>query len=205
MTAKFTKSEEQILADIIRLIKTKSFENAKELVDEIEKCFGLTEDKTMSILMDLEKEHRIRFDSIDFSSEKRVTHSRTCIFSNKFTWFWVSLSMITTGLITIFLPTSPPFIYMRYIFCFFFPFFLPGYLFVKALFPNVMHSKLSSTTLEVERLILIIGLSLTIISFLAIILNYTPWGVQITSLTLGVLLITIVCAIIAFARQFYEL
>jgi uncharacterized membrane protein len=48
--------------------------------------------------------------------------------------------------------------------------FVPGYVFISALFPG------SDELSGIERLALSIGLSICIVVFIGIALNYTPWG-----------------------------
>ena len=60
-------------------------------------------------------------------------------------------------------------------------FFIPGYLLLFALFPE---GKVKKEIDEIERFALSLGISIAIVPFFGVILNYTPWGI-----TLGPILI----------------
>jgi uncharacterized membrane protein len=70
--------------------------------------------------------------------------------------------------------------------------FVPGYVFVSALFPG------SDELDGVERLALSIGLSICIVVFIGITLNYTPWGIRLEPILLSIsafsLASTAICA-----------
>lgn len=70
--------------------------------------------------------------------------------------------------------------------------FVSGYSFVSALFPG------SDELDEIERLALSIGLSICIVVFIGIALNYTPWGIKLKPILLSIsaftLALTVICA-----------
>ena len=87
--------------------------------------------------------------------------------------------------------------------------FLPGYAFIAALFPE------RGTTADadeddverdggidgIERVALSFGLSIAIVPLLGLVLNFTPWGIQLTPIILSVSALTIGCAIVAALRR----
>ena len=90
------------------------------------------------------------------------------------------------------------FIYVRYLFGSIFVLFLPGYSFIKALFPVKEID-------NVERAALSIGMSLAIVAINALILNYTPWGISTTPITLSLLGLTLTLSTIAVGREYQTL
>lgn len=70
--------------------------------------------------------------------------------------------------------------------------FVPGYVFVSALFPG------SDELNGIERLALSIGLSICIVVFVGIALNYTPWGIRLKPILFSIsaftLAFTAICA-----------
>jgi hypothetical protein len=84
--------------------------------------------------------------------------------------------------------------YARYVFGSIFVLFLPGYSFIKALFPVKEID-------NVERAALSIGMSLAITAINALVLNYTPWGIATTPITLGLLGITVTLSTAALIRE----
>ena len=111
----------------------------------------------------------------------------------------VVLAAITTTLILVNLENTPIigqlFIYMRYLFGSIFVLFLPGYSFIKALFPGKEID-------NVERVTLGIGMSLSIVAINALILNYTPWGISPTPITISLLCLTLTLSTIGAMREY---
>jgi uncharacterized membrane protein len=66
---------------------------------------------------------------------------------------------------------------------------------IKALFP----SKKEMDT--IERAALSIGLSLAIVPIVGLLLNYTPWGIRLTPITLSLLALTLTFATAALIRE----
>jgi uncharacterized membrane protein len=80
---------------------------------------------------------------------------------------------------------------------------LPGFAFIKALFPAKVPIKTSSENMDtIERIALSFGMSLTLVPLVGLILNYTPWGIRLTPITLSLLSLTIVFATTAVLREY---
>ncbi|MEM2628158.1 MAG: DUF1616 domain-containing protein, partial [Ignisphaera sp.] len=77
--------------------------------------------------------------------------------------------------------------------------FLPGYVTVEALYPR------EEDLTPLERLALSIGLSLAIVPLIGLVLNYTPWGIRLTPISMALTLYTTVIAMIASYRKYLEL
>jgi len=80
-----------------------------------------------------------------------------------------------------------------------FPFvmFLPGYLFVSALFPRKEEID------AIERITLSIGLSLCIVVFVGLCLNYTPWGIRLGAILLALSTIILVFTVLSALRRIH--
>jgi len=85
-------------------------------------------------------------------------------------------------------------LYVRYLFGSIFVLFLPGYSFIKALFPVREID-------NVERAALSIGMSLVIVAINALILNYTPWGISTNPLTVSLLGLTLTLSTVAVVQE----
>lgn len=73
---------------------------------------------------------------------------------------------------------------------------LPGYTFIKALFP-------SKNELDpIERTALSIGLSLALVPIVGLLLNYSPWGITPTPITISLLALNIILATVALIREY---
>ena len=79
---------------------------------------------------------------------------------------------------------------------------LPGYTFIKALFPIHLPTKTSTENLDtIERIALSLGMSLALVPIIGLLLNYTPWGIRLTPIVLSLLALTIVFATAAIIRE----
>jgi len=122
------------------------------------------------------------------------------IFSIHAYWYLViiALGVITATLILASLEYTPIIggilMYARYLFGSVFVLFLPGYSFIKALFPVKEID-------NVERVSLSIGMSLAIVAINALILNYTPWGISTTPITVSLLGLTLALSTVAIVRE----
>ncbi len=54
----------------------------------------------------------------------------------------------------------------------------------------------------IERIALSFGMSLALVPIVGLILNYTPWGIRLTPITLSLLALTIVFATAAVLREY---
>jgi hypothetical protein len=112
-------------------------------------------------------------------------------------WFWVVfVSALATTVMVFMVPENAfPLVYARYVFGGVFVLFLPGFSLIKALFGR---KELDN----IERLALSIGLSLALVPLAGLLLNYSPWGIRTTPVTLSLLALTLVFASAAVVRDF---
>lgn len=105
-----------------------------------------------------------------------------------------------------------------------FAFFLPGYSFISALFPEKRQIPSSNTKHDpernrpretgitssfrrnqginrIERVALSFGLSIAIVSLISLILNFTPWGLNLLPIMFTIGSFTIICVIVAVIRR----
>ena len=54
----------------------------------------------------------------------------------------------------------------------------------------------------IERVALGFGMSLALVPIVGLILNYTPWGIRLTPITLSLLALTVVFATAAVLREY---
>jgi uncharacterized membrane protein len=84
---------------------------------------------------------------------------------------------------------------VRAIFGFILVLFAPGYVFISALFPR--EDELN----WIERFALSIGLSICIVVFIGLGLNYMPWGIRLESILFSVSSFTLIFAAIGAYRK----
>ena len=122
------------------------------------------------------------------------------LFSSRATWYWtiIILSLATSTIIFTIPEGAYPINYVRYLLGSLFVLFLPGYSFIKALFPT---KELDN----IERTALSIGMSLALVPITGLLLNYTPWGIRVTPITLSLLALTIILTATAVIREYQAL
>lgn len=72
--------------------------------------------------------------------------------------------------------------------------FFPGFTLISALFPN------REWISNIERVILSFGLSIATVTLIGLILNFTPWGLQLEVILYSVASFTIITSVIAWIR-----
>lgn len=119
------------------------------------------------------------------------------IFSSKGIWFWAVIVtvIVTSFIVLIESEASSVLVYPRYLLGFAFVLILPGFALIKILFPIKGLDFFESLTLS-------IGISLAIVPLVVLILNFTPWGIGTYSVTMGLLMFTILLAIVAEIRGY---
>jgi hypothetical protein len=139
------------------------------------------------------KEHGL-LDFIDPDPPKTL---KRYFFSTYCIWFWLVFSSVFLVLILIYvLPSSPPFVYFRYVFGSVFVLYLPGASLMELLYPKPGEMS------QLERLALSIGLSLALVPLVGLVLNYTPWGIRLGPVFSSLSLLTIGLASGASYRKF---
>jgi hypothetical protein len=180
---------------IVQLIKGENPENIQQLIKLIQNKLVLSEKEAHKHVMRLVNEQKIKLTQ----PPKPVQSSlNTYLGSGKAYWFWITIALVaatTTAVFTI-SEDAYPIVYVRYALGTIFVLFLPGYALIKALFPSKREID------EIERTSLSIGLSLAIVPMIGLLLNYTPWGITLTPITLSLLALTTILATVAVIREF---
>jgi uncharacterized membrane protein len=82
-------------------------------------------------------------------------------------------------------------------------FWLPGYIFVKLLFPKKPEQSQSEEYLEpLERVAISIGLSMFFVPIVGLILNYTPGGISLIPILFSLAAMTMLLSFFALAREY---
>jgi len=120
-------------------------------------------------------------------------------------WFWITIALTLATIVAVFtIPADNenPLIYVRYVLGIIFVLWMPGYAFIKALFPERSPVKTSSEDLDIIlRVALSIGMSLALVPMVGLLLNYTPWGITLTPIVLSLVALTVVFAVAALIRE----
>jgi hypothetical protein len=190
------KPNEDAVAEqrIVQLARDESPESVEKLVKLAKERLSLEEGIVLKHVVRLVNEERIRLRE----PSKMEAHAlSTYMRSGEARWFWATifLGAMTTTVVFAIPEGTYPLAYVRYVVGTIFVLWLPGYTFLKALFP----SKKDLGT--VERFALSIGLSLALVPIVGLVLNYTPWGVKQTPMTVGILALSLALATVAIIRE----
>jgi len=178
------------------LIKTIGDEHPETLEEAVRLArlkFPEGEEAVMDRVLCLESQGKISFEKPVATVPSSLTEY---LFSGWTTWFWVVFSLAVVASVMVFVVPEDafPFVYARYVFGSVFVLFLPGYSLIKALFG-------SKELDNIERVALSVGLSLALVPLAGLLLNYTPWGIRTTPVTLSLLGLTLVFAFAAVIRE----
>jgi uncharacterized membrane protein len=126
------------------------------------------------------------------------------LLTEKAVWYWTTITLALATVIAVFIipENADPIAYIRYLLASIFILWLPGYTFIKALFPTHVPIKTSSESPDtIERVVLSIGMSLALVSIVGLLLNYTPWGIRLAPVTLSLLGLSVTFATVAMIRE----
>lgn len=111
-------------------------------------------------------------------------------------WFYVLLMLMAITVVLVYLsnifplPQAP-----RYLLGSVYVLFIPGYSLLQALYePGELN--------PLEELALSIGLSLALVPLIGLILNYTPWGIRLTPITISLSIVSTAFSLLATYRQY---
>ena len=187
---------------IIETVNTQKPETTSALVKLVQQKYPLSEEEILTILSQLETENKIKFTKKEPATP---TTLRVYAFSIKSIWYWATITIAIATAIAVFtIPDDAyPIVYIRYFLGIIFVLFLPGFTLIKTLYPSKVPLKTSSENLDViERIALSIGMSIALTSIVGLVLNYTPWGIRLTPITLSLLTLTFLFATVAVLREY---
>ena len=177
---------------IIDAIRKANPQTVEQLVKILESKHTITRQEILDAITRLQNQGRITLKQPEVESSFTLTEYT---FSAKARWYWtiVALSVATAILVFTIPENAYPVVYARHILGSIFVLWLPGYTLIKALFPAKEINNLEGISLS-------IGTSLTLVPLSGLLLNYTPWGIGTTSITLSLLALTITSATAALLR-----
>ena len=189
-----------LIEKILKVINEKQPQSVKQLTEVVKETSGFEEEIIESVLK-MQAEGIIKLE--DEAPQPRTSVPRLKIGRILF-WYWITIAIGTLAAVMIFtIPeTFYPWIYARNILGVIFVLFLPGYALIKALFPVNMPIKTSTENLEaLERFALSISMSIALVAIVGLLLNYSPWGIQLDAMVLSLLAITLIFATAAVVRE----
>jgi len=195
------KNEDSVLTHaIIQLIKEKKPLSVQQLVNLVEEKTSASEQKIIECISQLQSEGKVMLkEKITSPPRNFGTYLRTNAY-----WYWMTIILSIATALAIFMISEDvyPIVYVRYVLGSVFVLYLPGYTFIKALFPTQVPFKTSSENLDsIERVALSVGMSIALVPLTGLFLNYTPWGIRTTPVTLSLLALTLIFATAAMIRE----
>jgi len=186
----------EISNKILELAKTKAPETVQKLIDLADQELGIPRDIALKQVIELENQGKLRMFTPPESIPKNLD---AYLFSIHASWFWIIITISVATTISVFtIPEKAiPYVYIRYILGSIFVLLLPGYSLIKTLFPTREID-------DIERTALSIGMSLALVPLVGLLLNYTPWGIRLTPVTLSLLSLTIILTITGLLREHNE-
>lgn len=178
---------------IINAVEKVKPQTVEQLIKLLQSEQVIPRREIMGAIIKLQNQERITLKQPKAQSDFTLAEH---ILSSKARWYWtiIALSTITAVLVFIIPENAYPIVYARHILGSIFVLWLPGYGLMKALFPTKEID-------NIERIALSIGMSLTLVPIVGLLLNYTPWGIRVASITLSLLALTITFATAALMRE----
>jgi hypothetical protein len=192
----------QIREFIVEIVNTKKPETSNAIVKLVQQKYPMPVEEKKAIPMQLEEENKIHFTKKTSQSPSKLS---AYVFSHNSIWFWTTAAIAITTAVAVFLipENDYPLTYLRQVMGTIFVLLLPGFAFLKTLYPaKVPIETLSENLVTVERIALNIGLSIALVAIDGLILNYTPWGIRLAPITLSLFVLTLVFAVAGIFREY---
>jgi hypothetical protein len=185
--------DSEVSEKLMEMVRETSPETVKALIARAHEELGIPEDRLLKLVVGLQNDGKLNLISPPETVPANLTNY---VFSTFAAWFWVIIILSSATTISVFLISEGayPLVFIRYVLGTVFILFLPGYSLVKALFP-------SKEIDNIERIALSMGLSLALVPMVGLLLNYTPWGIRLTPVTLSLLALTVLLATTALIRE----
>jgi hypothetical protein len=124
-------------------LETEKPESVEQLAKRVQEKYTLSEQETTKLLIKLENEGKIHLRKRDTTIPSSLAKY---IFSTRPSWYWITVTLAAATSVSVFtIPENVyPLVYVRYVLGAIFVLWLPGYTFIKALFPSKVPIKTSS-------------------------------------------------------------
>lgn len=192
--------EDKLAQILLKLIEEKKPENVQQLVDLAEEESTFEGQRIIELVLQLQRQGKIRLkEQPILPPQKLQSYLKT-----EARWYWATLILaLATTLATFTLPENAyPLVYIRHVLGTIFVLCLPGYSFIRALYPKGTRNRKSTKSFNpIERIALSLGVSLVLASIIGLLLNYSPWGIRLTPIILSLLSLTVIFATVAIVRE----
>ena len=194
-------TDEELAQTILQLSKEEKPETVEQLVNATKEKLRTPEKEIVKAILKLQSEGKIKLTK---QPTAVPTEFSLYLVTEQALWYWITIATAVVTAATVFaIPEDLyPWVYARYVLGTIFVLWLPGYTFIKALFPTHLPIKTSREDLDtIERVALSIGMSLALVPIVGLLLNYTPWGIRQTPIVLSLLTLTVIFATTGILRE----
>jgi len=196
------QTENNELRDFILLVvEREKPRDVEQLTNMVQQKFSSPRHKIVEQVLKLQSEGKI---TLKETPPPIRLHFTKYLRSTQAFWYWTTVILtITTAMLVFTVPEDAyPIVYARYLLGSIFVLFLPGYSLIKALFPTKVPIPTPTKELDnIERIALSIGMSLALVPIVGLLLNYTPWGIRLTPITISLLALTLTLSTAAIIRE----
>jgi hypothetical protein len=196
--------EDELDQQIINAVETAKPETVQQLVEQVQALSSKPRQEILIRIMQLQQEEKIRLKEPQMPTPEKFS---SYLRSNHALWYWITMTLtIVTAVVVFTVPEGAfPLVYLRYLLGTIFVLWLPGYTFIKGLFPKQLPIRTSDKDLDtIEQIALSIGMSIALVSIVGLLLNYTPWCIRLTPIILSLLGLTTVFATAAIIREYQK-
>ncbi len=185
---------------ILNVVNEKKPQSIKQLVKILQETFNTPESEILKIVLELQAQGSISLEDQNINSQNLVS-----FVTGGGLWYFLTIAIgaITATLVFTVPENFYPWIYGRNFLGLIFVLFLPGYAFVKAIFPIALPSLGKTASKEIviiERLVLSVGSSIALISIVGLLLYYSPWGLSLPSIVISLFTFTAIFATAGMIR-----
>jgi uncharacterized membrane protein len=184
---------------ILESLLSRRFNTVREVVRSLE-VSGVKQAVTLRVIQDLAREGEVILNlpgAPDDAVMAPISNLSEYLQSKLSVDLWITFLLVALGVTTtFFIPANLfPLVIIRWIFSGLFLLFIPGFGFVRSLFPFDRYVD------QWERLALSIISSLGLSILIAFALNFTPWGITPIPIAVGISIITLITIILATYRR----
>lgn len=193
--------QQTLRATILQITNDQKPETVDQLAREVRERFPSSSNKEiLDAILNLQSEGKLHLTE----TRSLPGNVRGYLRTSNASWYWITVAATLAALVSVFLISEEayPIVIVRYVLGAIFILWLPGYAFIKALFPVTLPIKTSDKNLDtIERAALSFGMSLALVPIVGLLLNYTPWGIRLTPITVSLTALTLSFATAAVIRE----
>jgi len=190
----------ETVSQLVELVRQAYYGQDREMLDT-RQVYKVQKEAILSTILKLQEQGKLQITTRPRQAFTTSAYLKT----SAALWFWTTITMTlaTVAAVSTIPETAYPLVYVRYALGTFFVLWLPGYAFMRALFPQQPEAKTDEKDMDtIERAALSIGISLALVPMVGLLLNYTPWGINLTPIILSLVALTVVFAVAAVLREY---